>query len=250
MYMHCEACGNTSARLLLCSGCNFTRYCSVACQRQHWSVHKKACLEVANVTESSPCDARNDAMVRLLTRTVQRMVITVVGGGTSVDKITQNSISRIMSLIENPTLCAQILINSGPMLSKEELQRGLLVAFAASVDLHIGHDGSSNSTAESRAAGRAAEVRALSLFAGTEESALLSQALFLPRRVGVLIRRWSDIAPTALIGGVPAEWSGKPGKIELFVALDQTTTPVAWFLEVVRAKLPNGQHYAYSKLLE
>jgi ankyrin repeat protein len=43
----CAACGNTSgtsgAALKMCARCRSVKYCSVACQRRHWSVHKRRC---------------------------------------------------------------------------------------------------------------------------------------------------------------------------------------------------------------
>ncbi|KAF7793058.1 hypothetical protein EIP86_004163 [Pleurotus ostreatoroseus] len=42
----CSYCGNPSAVLRKCSGCNKTRYCDSACQKMHWKDHKTACKEV------------------------------------------------------------------------------------------------------------------------------------------------------------------------------------------------------------
>ncbi|KAF8899811.1 hypothetical protein CPB84DRAFT_1780041 [Gymnopilus junonius] len=41
----CSWCGNPSAVLRKCSGCAKTRYCDSACQKSHWTEHKKACKE-------------------------------------------------------------------------------------------------------------------------------------------------------------------------------------------------------------
>ncbi|KAJ7489379.1 hypothetical protein FB451DRAFT_1224758 [Mycena latifolia] len=39
----CSACNLPSAVLKRCSRCQKTRYCNSVCQRQHWTVHRKAC---------------------------------------------------------------------------------------------------------------------------------------------------------------------------------------------------------------
>jgi len=47
----CAACGNTSgtsgAALKKCARCLCAQYCSVACQRTHWPVHKRCCVAAA-----------------------------------------------------------------------------------------------------------------------------------------------------------------------------------------------------------
>ncbi|KAI0054190.1 hypothetical protein FA95DRAFT_1552005 [Auriscalpium vulgare] len=44
----CSWCGNPSAVLRKCRGCQKTRYCDADCQRQHWSKsHKKLCAKAA-----------------------------------------------------------------------------------------------------------------------------------------------------------------------------------------------------------
>ncbi|KAL4078118.1 hypothetical protein V8B97DRAFT_2102188 [Scleroderma yunnanense] len=39
----CSWCGNPSAVLRKCSGCEKARYCDTTCQKSHWSTHKAAC---------------------------------------------------------------------------------------------------------------------------------------------------------------------------------------------------------------
>ncbi|KAF8180415.1 hypothetical protein BJ912DRAFT_632089 [Pholiota molesta] len=39
----CSWCGNPSAALKKCSGCEKTRYCDPGCQKLHWGEHKKFC---------------------------------------------------------------------------------------------------------------------------------------------------------------------------------------------------------------
>jgi len=42
------------SELLVCTGCRYYHYCSRACQRNHWSIHKKGCethMEIAELTE-------------------------------------------------------------------------------------------------------------------------------------------------------------------------------------------------------
>ncbi|KDQ60127.1 hypothetical protein JAAARDRAFT_174140 [Jaapia argillacea MUCL 33604] len=39
----CSWCRNPSAILRKCGGCSKTRYCDSACQKSHWSTHKKTC---------------------------------------------------------------------------------------------------------------------------------------------------------------------------------------------------------------
>ena len=46
----CAACGaspSSNTKLLTCSGCHVARYCSPACQRSHWKVHKPDCKAAA-----------------------------------------------------------------------------------------------------------------------------------------------------------------------------------------------------------
>ncbi|KAJ7150977.1 hypothetical protein C8R43DRAFT_1005813 [Mycena crocata] len=40
----CSWCGNPSAVLRKCSGCEKTRYCDASCQKSGWKEHKKACV--------------------------------------------------------------------------------------------------------------------------------------------------------------------------------------------------------------
>ncbi|KAF8986510.1 hypothetical protein BDQ17DRAFT_1393667 [Cyathus striatus] len=39
----CSYCGNPSAALRKCSGCEKSRYCDAGCQKSHWTDHKKTC---------------------------------------------------------------------------------------------------------------------------------------------------------------------------------------------------------------
>ncbi|EPQ53631.1 hypothetical protein GLOTRDRAFT_63247 [Gloeophyllum trabeum ATCC 11539] len=39
----CSWCGNPSAVLRKCGGCNKARYCDAGCQKSHWSTHKSVC---------------------------------------------------------------------------------------------------------------------------------------------------------------------------------------------------------------
>eukprot|EP00747_Dinoflagellata_sp_TGD_P003511 gnl/TRDRNA2_/TRDRNA2_108793_c2_seq1.p1 gnl/TRDRNA2_/TRDRNA2_108793_c2~~gnl/TRDRNA2_/TRDRNA2_108793_c2_seq1.p1 ORF type:complete len:398 (-),score=75.48 gnl/TRDRNA2_/TRDRNA2_108793_c2_seq1:46-1065(-) len=42
----CASCGDTGAApKLKCSGCGEVRYCDVDCQRQHWKLHKRDCIQ-------------------------------------------------------------------------------------------------------------------------------------------------------------------------------------------------------------
>ena len=44
----CFACGRVVAEMSACSGCGFTRYCSVECQRAHWRTgHRSDCNTIA-----------------------------------------------------------------------------------------------------------------------------------------------------------------------------------------------------------
>lgn len=42
-FMACDNCGNDKAKLMICSGCKSSRYCSQECQRSLWSKHKIIC---------------------------------------------------------------------------------------------------------------------------------------------------------------------------------------------------------------
>mmetsp|Transcript_10686 Transcript_10686/g.18968 ORF Transcript_10686/g.18968 Transcript_10686/m.18968 type:complete len:293 (-) Transcript_10686:73-951(-) len=44
---NCAACGKGGEGLKKCAACNAIRYCSVACQKTHWSVHRQACKKRA-----------------------------------------------------------------------------------------------------------------------------------------------------------------------------------------------------------
>ena len=64
----CAACGvspSGNTKLLTCSGCHVARYCSPACQRSHWKVHKPDCkaaaaaAAAAHVPGSPPTTASN-----------------------------------------------------------------------------------------------------------------------------------------------------------------------------------------------
>ncbi|PPQ99480.1 hypothetical protein CVT24_005271 [Panaeolus cyanescens] len=49
----CASCGAPSAALRRCSGCAKTHYCDAACQKQHWSEHKKACKAAQRAAKTS-----------------------------------------------------------------------------------------------------------------------------------------------------------------------------------------------------
>ena len=52
----CAACGvspSGNTKLLACSGCHAARYCSPACQRSHWKVHKPGCKAAAALKASA-----------------------------------------------------------------------------------------------------------------------------------------------------------------------------------------------------
>jgi hypothetical protein len=40
---YCEGCGLQALKMKKCGGCRAVRYCSEACQRQHWRAHKVDC---------------------------------------------------------------------------------------------------------------------------------------------------------------------------------------------------------------
>lgn len=40
---YCNNCCEDSENLLLCGKCKKTKYCSIACQKEDWSIHKKIC---------------------------------------------------------------------------------------------------------------------------------------------------------------------------------------------------------------
>ncbi|KAL7554926.1 hypothetical protein ACHAWF_018491 [Thalassiosira exigua] len=42
-YCACDGCGKIGTDFKQCSACKDSRYCSVACQKNHWRVHKKTC---------------------------------------------------------------------------------------------------------------------------------------------------------------------------------------------------------------
>jgi hypothetical protein len=44
----CAGCGFKYDKLLKCSRCKATRYCSPACQRSHWRIHKTSCVPYVN----------------------------------------------------------------------------------------------------------------------------------------------------------------------------------------------------------
>ncbi|KAK7750872.1 hypothetical protein SLS62_007135 [Diatrype stigma] len=53
---HCYCCGaerESAEQLALCAGCKTARYCSHACQKQHWKDHKLYCKHVASGGASS-----------------------------------------------------------------------------------------------------------------------------------------------------------------------------------------------------
>lgn len=42
----CLGCGDTEKKQKKCGSCGVARYCSVECQRSHWSDHKRSCGEM------------------------------------------------------------------------------------------------------------------------------------------------------------------------------------------------------------
>lgn len=48
----CSVCRKNGG--MYCSNCYSTRYCSQECQRKDWTVHKTACLRIADTTKSNP----------------------------------------------------------------------------------------------------------------------------------------------------------------------------------------------------
>ncbi|KAI1637987.1 hypothetical protein F4809DRAFT_660504 [Biscogniauxia mediterranea] len=51
----CFSCADDDkARLLRCARCKMARYCSAACQRMDWPIHKRVCVPRAEVRSSSP----------------------------------------------------------------------------------------------------------------------------------------------------------------------------------------------------
>ena len=46
--LNCKSCGvgsSSTVKILICNRCEITGYCSVACQRSHWSIHKTFCRQ-------------------------------------------------------------------------------------------------------------------------------------------------------------------------------------------------------------
>eukprot|EP00956_Cyclotella_meneghiniana_P007595 scaffold10237_cov71-Cyclotella_meneghiniana.AAC.1 len=43
----CAECGKANTGLKACKACKLVKYCSVDCQRTHWSHHKKPCKKRA-----------------------------------------------------------------------------------------------------------------------------------------------------------------------------------------------------------
>ncbi|KAF8183610.1 hypothetical protein K438DRAFT_1432144, partial [Mycena galopus ATCC 62051] len=41
----CASCASTTTKLLCCSRCRITRYCSRDCQASHWAVHRQICAK-------------------------------------------------------------------------------------------------------------------------------------------------------------------------------------------------------------
>ena len=50
----CNACQETSKKLLMCQGCKKVRYCDEDCQRQDWSTHKVDCVKKKTVLQPNP----------------------------------------------------------------------------------------------------------------------------------------------------------------------------------------------------
>jgi len=44
LYKHCEFCFKTE-NLMVCSTCNYTKYCNTDCQLKDWNIHKKLCAD-------------------------------------------------------------------------------------------------------------------------------------------------------------------------------------------------------------
>lgn len=42
-FYKCTGCDNLGANFKVCSKCKMGKYCSAACQKEHWPQHKKVC---------------------------------------------------------------------------------------------------------------------------------------------------------------------------------------------------------------
>jgi hypothetical protein len=50
-YICSECCLRTEKAMLICGGCEMTRYCSLTCQKQHWKTHKELCNAVKGIKD-------------------------------------------------------------------------------------------------------------------------------------------------------------------------------------------------------
>ena len=54
----CKLCGSASSQV--CSRCKSAAYCSKACQREHWAVHKKLCAPSAEIIQVSTPNSKEE----------------------------------------------------------------------------------------------------------------------------------------------------------------------------------------------
>ncbi|KAG9285246.1 hypothetical protein G9A89_002142 [Geosiphon pyriformis] len=54
----CSCCFNQAKRLMRCSSCNMTHYCSTQCQKEDWKYHKDECQTVNKVKRQPPASIR------------------------------------------------------------------------------------------------------------------------------------------------------------------------------------------------
>ncbi|BGP34992.1 hypothetical protein JCM10296v2_006816 [Rhodotorula toruloides] len=57
-----------STKLQQCSSCHIVQYCSAACQRRDWSIHKKECKDLQNSAASKARHSPPDVVLRALSR--------------------------------------------------------------------------------------------------------------------------------------------------------------------------------------
>lgn len=46
-FYKCSGCDNVGANFKVCSKCKTVKYCSAACQKEHWPQHKKDCRVIS-----------------------------------------------------------------------------------------------------------------------------------------------------------------------------------------------------------